>query len=98
MKRLPFLRGKGKFKTRRSENLILNLSDLAVFKNEEEVTISSLKKKKILPEKCDKNVKVKILSRGEVTIPLLVSLPCSEKAAEKIKKAGGKVIEGKNRD
>lgn len=98
VKRLPFLRGKGKFKSRQSENLILNLSDLAVFKNEEEVTISSLKKKKILPEDYDKNVKVKILSRGEVTIPLLVSLPCSKKAAEKIKKAGGKVIEGKNRD
>lgn len=92
IKRLPLIRGKRKFKPFRHPSLILNLSYLSVFKEGEKVDIASLIKKGILTEDFDKRTKVKILSEGEIKIPLLVSVACSQKAKEKIERSGGKII------
>lgn len=90
IKRLPLLRGKNKFKSFSPGSYLVNLDQLSVFKNGDEVTLASLKQKSILP-KDSGNVPVKILSRGELKVGLTVLLPCSKAAAEKIKKAGGKI-------
>lgn len=90
IKRLPLLRGKAKFKSYHPDSYLVNLDQLSVFKNGDEVTLASLKQKSILP-KDSGNVPVKILSRGELAVGLTVLLPCSKAAAEKIKKAGGKI-------
>ena len=93
LKRLPLIRGKGKFKPRAENFAIVNLGDLAAFKKDEEVTVSTLKAKGILPRSFDETVGVKILGKGEVEVPLAVALPASQSAQKKIEKAGGKVIE-----
>lgn len=95
IKRLPLLRGKNKFKSYQPEPYLVNLDQLSVFKDKEEVTLASLKQKGILPEGLNKNAPVKILSRGEVKSGLTVLLPCSKKAAEKIRESGGKTLEEK---
>lgn len=91
IKRLPLVRGKGKFKSRKEETVLLSLKQLEVFKGGEKVTLASLKEKLVLPSNFDRNVPVKILDKGEIKVALRVFLPCSKKAAEKIKKAGGKL-------
>jgi large subunit ribosomal protein L15 len=47
-------------------------------------------KEKIVDLKEAKEYGVKILGDGDIKIPLVIKLPISKKAAEKIKKAGGK--------
>jgi large subunit ribosomal protein L15 len=88
MKRLPFLRGKGKFKAWGTKPTALNLTDLADWPAKTAVTVENLVKKGLL-----KNVNdpVKILSDGEVKEALEVKVPVSKSAGEKIIKAGGKI-------
>jgi len=93
VKRLPLLRGKAKFKSHNSCSYLVNLDQLAVFKDKDEITLASLKQKSILPKRLKSNIPVKILSRGELKAGLTVLLPCSKAAAEKIKKAGGTIGE-----
>lgn len=93
LKRLPLVRGKGKFKPQAESFVVVNLSDLSVFKAGEQVDISTLKAKGVLPKSFNKSVGVKVLGTGEVTAALTIALPVSQSAREKIEKAGGKVIE-----
>ena len=69
----------------------VNLDKLSgIFSENEEVTIQTLKEKKIIKGK----LPVKLLGRGEIRVPLTVKLSkVSSGALEKIKKAGGTVIE-----
>ena len=91
LKRLPLFRGKGKFKSRQPETLIINLKYLNVFGKNEEVTLDSLKAKGVLGQ--DQPVrKIKILGDGEIGVPLKIFLPVSKAAKEKIEKAGGQVM------
>jgi large subunit ribosomal protein L15 len=91
LKRLPLFRGKGKFKSRQPETLIINLKYLNVFGKNEEVTLESLKAKGILAQ--DQPIrKIKILGDGEIGVPLKIFLPVSKAAKEKIEKAGGQVM------
>jgi large subunit ribosomal protein L15 len=92
IKRLPLLRGKGKFKSQQNKTAILSLNDLSCFASGDKVDISALIEKKLLKKGFDSRFSVKILGDGEIKIPLTVSLPCSAKAAKKIEKAGGKII------
>lgn len=94
VKRLPLLRGKGKLKSRQAEPVILNIKDLSLFKSGDKIDVSVLKEKNLLPERYNARDRVKILSEGEIDFPLIISLPCSAKAIEKIEKAGGKVVKG----
>jgi large subunit ribosomal protein L15 len=90
-KRLPFLRGKGKFKQNTRNSLIVNLKFLNILPPKTVVDVESLIKNKIVRADDAHKFGVKILGDGELQIPLTVNLPVSKSAAEKIKKAGGAV-------
>jgi large subunit ribosomal protein L15 len=91
MKRLPFLRGKGRNNSIRPEPFILNLTQLAVYKAGDTVNVDSLVKNKLVDSATLKNRGVKILGNGELSVALTVQVPVSKSASEKIQKAGGKV-------
>ena len=91
LKRLPLLRGKGKFKPG-IKPLIVNLKYLNLFKDGETINLESLAEKGII--KKDEGIKygVKILGDGNLECSLTVNLPTSNSAKEKIEKAKGKVV------
>ncbi len=88
LKRLPLMRGKGKNKSHTNRPFIINLKYLNSLKPQTEVTLKSLIENKIIENGIEK---VKILGDGELTVALIVKLPCSAGAAKKIAKAGGQV-------
>lgn len=70
---------------------IVNLKDLTIFSERDEITPEILKEKGLIKGKG----KVKILGEGEIDRKLKVKAHAfSEKAAQKIKKAGGEIIVG----
>ena len=88
-KKLPLRRGQGNPKY--SPKLVpIKLSRLNVFKAKSVVDLAKLIEAKIITEKEAKKG-VKILSEGEINIPLVVKLPVSKTAKESIEKKGGKV-------
>jgi len=92
IKRLPFMRGKGRNNSIRPEPLILNLHQLSIYKAGETIDVTSLVKNKLVDADALKNRGVKILGDGEITVALTVQVPVSKSASEKIQKAGGKVV------
>lgn len=90
IRRLPMMRGKGRFKARPGP-LIVNLKFLNLFKKGDKINIKTLIKKRVVKEKEAEKFGVKILGEGKLEIPLTVELPTSKSAARKIEKAGGKV-------
>lgn len=91
VKRIPFLRGKGRNYTLKSKPEVIKINKLNVFKANEIVDIKSLVEKKLVKEKKAKLYGVKILADGEIKLPLTIKIPLSNSAKEKIEKAGGKV-------
>lgn len=91
IKRLPLQRGKGKFKPIKKKPLIINVKFLNLLPEEEVVDLKTLIKYKIVKSSQAEKFGVKILGDGNLEKKLVVKLPCSKGAAEKIKKAGGKV-------
>lgn len=91
IKRLPFLRGKGKNRAISTRPLILNIEALNKFPNKSVVDIASLVKHNIVDGQAAKVKGVKILGGGELTVTLTVRLDVSESARKKIEKAGGSV-------
>lgn len=94
IKRLPLFRGKGKLKPTKARAYVVNLKYLAVFKANEEVTLETLKEKRIIAKDFSADNQIKILGEGELGVPLTVKLPTSKPAQEKIEKAGGKIVIG----
>ncbi len=91
IKRLPFMRGKGKNKSFKNKPVTINVKDLNVLKKGLVVDIKSLVENKMVrPEQAYKNG-VKILGDGKLTVSLSVKLPVSKEAQKKILGAGGKV-------
>lgn len=89
LKRLPLIRGKGKNRSHNNHRpFIVNVKYLNSLKPQSEVTIKSLQAAKIIEPGIDK---VKILGDGDLSVALVVKLPCSAGAVKKIEKAGGKV-------
>ena len=91
IKRMPFLRGKGKNKSLQVKPYVLNVRDLNSFVKDAIVDLESLAKHKLVDLTIAKQVGVKILGDGEVTVSVTVNVPTSKSAAEKITKAGGSV-------
>lgn len=89
IKRLPQLRGKDKNKPK-SGPVTLNLSDLAGWPANTNVSVENLVKKGLVDEKA-KSRGVKILGQGDIKKGLTVEVDTSASAAKKIEKAGGKV-------
>lgn len=90
-KRIPFLRGKSRFKPLSVKPFVLNVSDLNIFKKDEVVDEKALIAKKLVKEKEASGRGIKILGNGELKVALTVKLKASRQAKDKIEKAGGKV-------
>ncbi len=90
LKRLPFWPGKGRQKG--SPSLVaVNVGLLEEkYKKDEKVNLNTLLEKGIISQKEAKRG-VKILGKGKLTKKLIVQLPCSKSAQEKIEKANGKI-------
>lgn len=88
VKKLPLLRGKGKFKPWGEKPEIVNLGDLADWPIKTPVTVENLIKKGLVGEGVRK---VKILGNGEIKLALTVKVATSKQAGEKITEAGGRV-------
>lgn len=93
VKRLPLLRGKGKFKTSGKKPIVVNLKFLNLLPEGAEVTVENLIKHGLVQEEQAKAFGVKILGEGDLARPLTVKLPTSSGARKKIEKVGGKVVE-----
>jgi len=97
VKRLPFLRGKNKFKSH-AKPLVLNLKDLIILpKDVKKVNVETLASSGIVDLKRAKVSGVKILGKGEITSKLIFELPVSRSAKEKITRAGGEIISSPGR-
>jgi large subunit ribosomal protein L15 len=91
IKRLPFRRGKGKNKIFKKKPIIVNVKFLNLLKKDSIVDLKSLISHNIVDEKESKIYGVKILGDGDLKIALVIKLPISKNAADKVKKAGGRV-------
>lgn len=86
--RLPKLRG---FKNPNKVDFqVVNVSQLDVFKDNEEVNIQTLLEKKLISKK---DVPVKVLGNGKITKKIVLKVhKASKSAKDKILAAGGKVL------
>jgi large subunit ribosomal protein L15 len=88
-RRLPFMRGEGFTPPNRVEYNEVNLDQLVNFESGAEITPDVLAKANVLSKP---NNPVVILGRGEVTVPLKISVQrISKSARAKIEAAGGSV-------
>lgn len=90
IKRLPYLRGKGKMKSHNHRMFPLNVQFLNVLPKGTVVSIDTLVKHNVVTEDVRAHG-VKILGGGTLEVSLIVTLPVSKQAQEKIEKAGGSV-------
>ena len=91
IKRMPFLRGKDRNKSFLLDPVILNVSQLNKLPNNSEVTFETLVAHNLVSKKEAMNAGIKILGDGELKMSLVVKLPVSKQAEEKIVKAGGRI-------
>ncbi len=92
LQRLPLMRGKGTFKSLKSQTVTVSLSVLDTMPANSLVTAESLYVAgKISQDPKNPKVRVKIVANGKLNTPLTVSVPSSEKAAALIIAAGGSV-------
>ena len=86
IKRLPMLRGKGKFKVWKIKPVAVQLMRLQDWPKKTEVTIPNLIKRGIVP---DGTRMVKIIGNGGIKQAMTVKVATSKGACDAIKKAGG---------
>ena len=91
IKRLPFMRGKGKNKSFKNQPVTANVGLLNSLKKGSVVDVKSLIEAKIVNSEDAKEYGVKVLGDGKLDISLIVKLPASKSAVKKIEQAGGKV-------
>jgi large subunit ribosomal protein L15 len=91
IKRLPFMRGKGKNKSFKNQPAGINIELLNSLKKNTVVDIKSLIENKIVDSEYAKKYGVKILGDGKLDVSLIVKLPVSKSALKKIEQAGGSV-------
>ena len=84
------MRGKGRNKVFRPCPVAINISNLNKLPKKTSVDVDTLIKYGIV-EDVARKYGVKIISNGDLAIPLLVKLPVSKGARKKIEKAGGTV-------
>ena|SRR5581483_10918298 len=86
IRRLPVKRGQDRFKPVSTKPLILNLDVLNILPAGTKVNIESLVKAGIVNERDARRYGVKILGNGKLTKKLIIDLPISKSALEKINK------------
>jgi len=90
IKRFPLLRGKTRNRSYQTKPFIITLEALNIFEDNEEVTVETLLKKKILNDS-QKTMPLKVLGNGKLSKKLTVSVPVSASAKKMIEKAGGQI-------
>lgn len=88
IKRLPYLRGKGRNQSQKEKALPVSVKELNRLPTNSKVTLELLKKHSIISADVRS---VKILGSEKVTKKLSVTVPCSKQAKDGIHKAGGTV-------
>jgi large subunit ribosomal protein L15 len=91
IKRLPFLRGKGKNKSFRKNPITVNIESLNLLKKGSIVDEKSLIENKIVDARYVEKRDIKILGNGKLNVSLIVRIPASKEAMRRIEQAGGKV-------
>lgn len=91
IKRLPFRRGKGRNYSLNKKPIIINFKALEILPKGAIVDIETLIKHNIVVASDAKKFGVKILGEGDLSNPLVVKLPISKSAKEKLEKIGGSV-------
>lgn len=91
IKRLPFLKGKGRNKVAGNDPIVLNVKDFNGLPAKTVVDMEFLGKYKLMDIDEMKTRGVKVLGDGDITVALTVKLPTSSSAKSKIEKAGGSV-------
>jgi len=91
VKRLPFMRGKGKNFSFNMVPVVVNVQQLNGFAKDTLIDEKALVEKGFATAKELKVRGVKVLGHGELTVALKVKLPVSKSAQEKIEKAGGNI-------
>ncbi len=92
IKRLPFMRGKGKNKSFKDRPIVLNVEKLNDLAKGTVVTVALLLEKKLVGKEA-KKLGVKILGSGDLTVALTVQIAVSKSAQTKIEKAGGSITQ-----
>lgn len=90
IKRLPFLRGKGRNRSLQQTPVVIDLSILDTLPAKTVIDLDALIKHNIVSEKA-KLTGVKVLGNGDIKNIYTVKVPTSKSAAEKITNAGGTV-------
>lgn len=91
-RRLPFLRGKDRFKSLSQPVMTINVGQLNSFKANSKVDVQALVKAGVVSEKEAVCSTIKVLGHGDLTVSLtLVGITASKSAEAKIQKAGGKL-------
>lgn len=88
IKRLPFLRGKSKFKAWGAKFQPVNLDQLIKWPKNLQVNQENLIKQGIIKSA---NLPAKILGRGKIDLPLTFKITTSKSARNQILKAGGTI-------
>lgn len=83
LKRLPFQRGKGKFKSG-NKPVIVNVGALNILPAGTKVNIETLIKARIVDEKDARAYGVKILGNGKLEKKLIIEVPTSKSVAKKL--------------
>jgi large subunit ribosomal protein L15 len=91
IKKLPFQRGKGKFKAGKKP-LVINIKYLNILPSGSKVNLNLLVKENIVKKEDAEIYGVKILGDGEISKKLIIELPISNSAAKKVEKAGGSIV------
>jgi large subunit ribosomal protein L15 len=88
IKRMPLLRGKGRFKAWKENSAVVLLRDLEAWSEKKPVNVENLVKEGWV----DGSVtKVKVLGNTKLSHGLTIEVAISKKAAEIVEKAGGKI-------
>lgn len=90
VKRLPFLRGKGKLKSRQGKTLVIDLKSLTGLSSGETVDMQKLLDLKLI-KSTDLRKKVKVLGVAELKNPFSLMLNCSGSVRKQVEAIGGSV-------
>lgn len=88
VKRLPYLRGKGRNGSQKPKAYPLDVTKLNALPTMTIVTLDVLKKYRMIQESVSR---AKILGNGELSVQLTVNVSCSRSAKQAIVNAGGSV-------
>lgn len=91
IKRLPFLRGKGRNKSFKKKPVIINVNALNRLPKGATVNVKTLIAHNIVEKDKAQTYGVKILGNGQITTAFTVQVAVSQGARQKIEKAGGTV-------